>query len=62
MNVVILDTGLRQFKLGKIRRGGATVTPRWSAAKRKSYYALTNSFCPASARRRPLWINCANVN
>ncbi|VEA16532.1 imidazole glycerol phosphate synthase subunit HisH [Salmonella enterica subsp. enterica] len=61
MNVVILDTGCANLSSVKsaVR---ATVTPRWSAAKRKSYYALTNSFCPASARHRPLWINCANVN
>lgn len=61
MNVVILDTGCANLSSVKsaVARHGYT---RWSAAKRKSYYALTNSFCPASARRRPLWINCANVN
>lgn len=61
MNVVILDTGcanLSSVKSAVARHGYTPVVSR----EAKSYYALTNSFCLASARRRPLWINCANVN
>lgn len=61
MNVVILDTGcanLSSVKSAVARHGYTPVVSR----EAEIVLRADKLFCPASARRRPLWINCANVN
>ncbi len=61
MNVVILDTSCANLSSVKsaVARHGCYLMVRREG---EIVLRADKLFCPASVRRRPLWINCANVD